>query len=153
MAVLAQNTSIAGADGQLRASKHGIYNLRFADADRTTRYLHFKTNCPTNNNAMCMVEAVGYSYGTAQPVRCSWAWYPYTDGNLYNIAMHNLAAGMVPNSVYKSTDNFVCFSTTARDLYFLGVVLNCYNTSPSAGAGFDLLITANAATATAGNYF
>lgn len=153
MATLARDTSIAGPDG-LRASKHGIHNLRFADADRTTRYLHFKTNCPQNSNAMCMVEAIGYSYATEQPIRCSWAWYPYSGtGALHNIALHNVSPGMVPNSVYLSTDNFVCFSTTARDLYYLGVLLNCYNTAPSAWPGFDLVITASAGTPTAGNYF
>jgi hypothetical protein len=134
--------------------QYGIYNYRQALEDQSNRHLHFKTNVQRGQNQMIMIEAVGYNYGTGQPIRCSWAWYSYgVDNLLYNVALHNLYNGLVPNAVYHSTDNFVCFSAGLKNLYFTGMVLNAYAQQHGHGDGFLVNITAAGTTTSAGNLY
>jgi hypothetical protein len=153
MANLGQGTSIRGSYNLNQVTRLGIYNYRLTDADQSARYLHFKTNVPKGGNHMIMIEAKGYNYATSQPIDCSWAWYSYSVGNvLLNIALHNAGTGLVPNLVYHSSDNFVCFSAAALDLYFIGVNLSAHAPCPN-GDGFATTITASANTTSAGAYF
>jgi hypothetical protein len=153
MAQLAQSTTIKGSYNLNGVTRLGIYNFRISDADRTSRYLHFKTNVPKGGNHMIMIEAKGYNYASGQVIDCSWAWYSYSVGNvLLNTALHNAAAGLVPNLIYHSSDNFVCFSAAALDLYFIGVNLNAYAPCPN-GDGFATAITASGSTTSAGAFY
>jgi len=156
MAKLSANTNVTSTDGLVGASRHGIFNYSRSSEDHTSYFLHFKTNVPARSNAMCMIEAVGYSYATAQSIRCAWTFYPYSEGAtapILNIGLQSIYPGMIPNSVYISADGFVCLSTTQRDLYYLSVMFNCHNTAPSASPGFNVQITNVQAVTTAGNYF
>lgn len=159
MANLSQSTKIGngGLGGGFEAAASmqlGIYNYRLNDAVRTSRHLHFKTNVPKAGGHMIRLDAVGYDYAAARPIRCSWVWYSYSgDGNLYSVGLQNMYPGLVPNAVYHSADNFVCVSTAAQDLYFIGITFDAYTPSNSYGVGFNVAITASAATASAGNYF
>lgn len=156
---LAGSTKIAamGLNGAFEANgvvHHGIHRFGLNDSVRDNRSIHFKTNVPKGGNHMVMVEAVGYNYASGQPIRCSWCWYSWAgDGVLYSVGLHNVYNGLVPASVYYSTDNFICFNTVARDTYFIGVVLNAYLTSASHGQGFDIQITNSIATTASGNYY
>ena len=157
MANLAQKTLLGGGglNGSLGASNVvglGIYNYRLTDSDRTSRFLHFKTNVPTNTDRMVTIEAVGYSYATAQVIHCSWGVYAYANA-VSSIALHSLAPGLIPNAVYRAADGFVCISAAARDLYFIGVTLNSYTVNNNWGRGLDVSITAAATTVTAGNFY
>lgn len=159
MANLDQSTKIGngGLGGGYEASatmQLGIYNYRLNDSVRDSRYLHFKTNVLRNSGRMVRIDAVGYDYAGARPIRCSWVWYSYSvDGNLYSVGLHNAYPGMVPNSVYIGADNYVCISAAARDLYFIGVTFDAYTPSNSYGLGQTVAITASAATTSAGNYY
>ena len=159
MANLAQSTRIGngGLNGSYDAAgtmQLGIYNYREAQEVRSLRYLHFKTNVPKAGGHMIRIDATGYDYAGSRPIRCSWAWYSYdVDGNLYSVALQNIYLGMIPNAVYYSSDNFVCFSASARDLYFLGVTLDACAVSNSYGPGFQVIITAAGTTTSAGNFY
>lgn len=158
MANLAQGTSIGsgglnGSYGAANTMRLGIFNYREAQEVHTSRFLHFKTNVSTGGvHRMVMIEAVGYDYAGARPIHCSWGFYVYQNG-LVNISLQNLYNGMIPNAVYKSSDEFVCISAAARDLYFVGVTLNSYTVNNSWGRGLDVQITAAGTTTSAGNFY
>jgi hypothetical protein len=98
---------------------------------------------------MAMIEAVGYNYGTAAPIRCAWNMYSYdyqisnTQNSAYN--------GMSAHSIYVSSDNFYVIVGYASSLYYCGFTLNVYNT---AGGGFGFLtqITSAAQTSSTSHY-
>ena len=158
MANFAQSTQIGNnmLNGVYETSgtmQLGIANYRESQELRTLRYLHFKTNVPKGGNQMIRIDATGYDYAGARPIRCSWAWYSYNvDGNLYGVALQNMYLGMIPNAVYHSADNFVCISASARDLYYLGVTLDACAVN-SSGLAFQVAITASGTTTTAGNFY
>lgn len=75
MANLAAPTSIENNFAQ-----YGIFAMNTVNGGGS--YIHLETNLThPSSNIMFMIEAVGYSYGHVQPIRCAWAGYTYA----YNI--------------------------------------------------------------------
>jgi hypothetical protein len=152
----AAGLNLATSSAEPRIVQHAFYRYTLSDENQTNRFLHFKTNVPRGNNQMIMIEAVGYNYGSAQPIRCSWMFYSYSgDNNFYNTGLANLYNGIVPAGVYLSTDNFVCLSTTAKNVYFIGMVFNAYQANSDHGGIINqqIQITNAVATTSAGNQF
>lgn len=109
--------------------------------DGAVTYLHFKTNNPITSYIMTMIEAVGYNYGMAKPVRCAWGFYTYGNTIVYT-NVRDAYQGMQANGIYASTDGYACIRAyTSGGSYFNGFVLNAYQTAGN-GRGFDLQITA-----------
>lgn len=157
MANLTQRTFIGAPSAHYGYSLNpvvtlGSFNYRLSDADQSSRFLHFKTNIPTSSDRMAMIEAVGFSYATMQPIHCQWGFY-ISSNTILQVALQSYAPGMVPNTVYMSADNFVCISTTSRNLYFIGATLNTYTVNGLWGGGQDIVITTAGSTTSAGNLF
>lgn len=118
-------------------------------SDASAAYAQFKTNVPIASHIMTTIEAVGYSYGTAAPIRCAWGFY--TNGGAWGDPVSSKAestyTGLVPKSVYTSADGYVCIIGSTPGgypggLYYCGFVLNGYQTAGN-GRGFALQITAS----------
>lgn len=129
--------------------RYGIFNA--ANLSNTAgSYFHMKTNIGApSTNKMIMLEAVGYNYGAAAPIRCSWNFYSYayvignTQTSTYN--------GMTAHSIYVSSDNKYVIVGYASSLYYCGFTLNSYNTAGN-GYGNQTTITASVQTTTATYY-
>ena len=132
----------------------GGYNVirsLFSDINYTTgnTYLHFKTNVPIASYIMTMIEMVGYNYGNAAAIRCSWGFYTYgtyiisssistaSSGNTYS----GDYTGIVPHGIYATGDGYVAIRGYAPSNYYTGFILNGYQTAGN-GRGFDLKILA-----------
>lgn len=124
---------------------------RFVYYETTNLYFHYKTNIPKQSGIMFMLEAVGYSYGASQGVRCSWSGYTYSGSStIINIGLHNAYPGLSAYSMYYSADNYVVF-VGYGNAYCAGWTINGYTSNPS-NTGFSILITASAAVATTTYY-
>jgi hypothetical protein len=112
-------------------------------------YIHMKTNVPHQSYVMIMIEAVGYNYGTAAPLRCAWNIYSYTYqiGNVQNTAYN----GMSAHSIYISSDNYYVIVGYASSLYYCGFTLNAYNTAGN-GYGFITSIQSSVQTGSSTYY-
>lgn len=118
----------------------------------TATYVHLKTNIPLSQYTMATIEAVGYNYGNAAPVRCGWGFYTY-GSYIYSTYVQNAYNGLTAHGVYASTDNYVVLRGYASYMYFLNFTLNQYTTPPSQGAGFDVQILAEAYNTNSGSAF
>lgn len=100
-------------------------------------YIHMKTNIPHQSYVMIMIEAVGYNYGAAAPLRCAWNIYSYAYqiSNVQNTAYN----GMSANNIYISSDNYYVIVGYSPSLYYCGFTLNAYNTAGN-GYGFNTSI-------------
>jgi hypothetical protein len=120
-------------------------------SDGSVTYIHFKTNVPNVSYIMTMIEAVGYNYGMARPIRCAWGFYSYD----YLIASVRDTAytGLSANGVYRSSDGYICIRGYASGgSYFNGFVLYGYQTA-GAGRGYAVQITAASYGTNSGNAF
>lgn len=131
MANLASGTGIYPDGGYLE--QLGIYNVANLSSGGGS-YYHMKLNITHQSYAMIMVEAVGYNYGTASPLRCAWNFYCYSYffGNVQNSAYDGLTA----HSHYVAADNKIVIVAYASSLYYCGFTLNAYNT---AGNGYGTI--------------
>lgn len=116
-------------------------------SDASAAYAQFKTNVPVASYIMTTIEAVGYSYGTAEPIRCAWGFYTYGTYIATSSLSTSEYTGLVPKSVYTSADGYVCIIGSTPGgypggLYYCGFVLNGYQTA-GYGRGFALQITAS----------
>lgn len=113
------------------------------------QYIHMKTNIPHQSYVMIMIEAVGYNYGTAAPIRCAWNFYTYTSffGSLQTSAYN----GMSAHSHYISSDSKVVIVGYASSLYYCGFTLNVYNTAGN-GYGYETSIISSVQTSSASYY-
>lgn len=127
--------------------QYSIFNV--ANLSSSGSYIHMKTNIPHQSGLMIMIEAVGYNYGTAAPIRCSWNMYSYTYqiSNVQNSAYN----GMNAYSVYISSDNYYVIVGYAASMYYCGFTLNAYN-SAGTGIGFITQITSAAQTSSTSYY-
>jgi hypothetical protein len=100
---------------------------------------------------MVNVEAVGFSYGTAQAIRCSWSFYQWSS-TLYSIGLETIYPGLTPEAVYYSADNFVCLRGGTSSTYFIGFALNVYCASGD-GAGNPVIFTEIVSNNVTGNHF
>jgi len=115
-------------------------------------YYHFKTNVPLNSYIMCMVEAVGYSYGARVPIRCAWTFYAYQYFGPGNGLQNSNYTGLTANGIYLSSDNYYCIRANTSSGYYTGFVLNAYTLNPT-GAGFETRILAATANTNSGNAY
>jgi hypothetical protein len=127
--------------------QYSIFNV--ANLSSSGTYIHMKTNIPHQSGLMIMIEAVGYNYGTAAPIRCAWNMYSYTYqiSNVQNSAYN----GMSAYSVYISSDNYYVIVGYASSMYYNGFTLNAYN-SAGTGIGFITQITSAAQTSSTSYY-
>ena len=104
--------------------QRSIYN--FMTTSGSPSYVHLKTNIyAPSQDSMWMFEAVGYNYGAAAPIRCSWGIYCY-QGTLYQTGVANIYGGMNADGMYKSSDGYICIRGYAGGMYYLGFTLNAY---------------------------
>jgi hypothetical protein len=142
MANLLGNTRPAGG------VQYAIFRDRYYGGDT---YYHYKTNIPMNNT-MCMIEAIGYSYGNGTAIRCAWVFYTYAaSNNTINIGLQNVYSGLSAHGVYKSSDGYAVVRATGPS-YFSGWVLNAYCLNPT-GYNFEVSVTASVQTSNSGNYY
>jgi hypothetical protein len=114
-------------------------------------YYHYKTNIPLNYT-MCMIEAVGYSYGNNTAIRCAWCFYTYAPANdVINVGLQNTYSGLSAHGVYKSSDGYAVIRASGAS-YYSGWVLNAYCLNPT-GYNYNVSITASVQTDNAGNYY
>ena len=147
MATLVAPTSVKQANGARWSSKYGIYTFNTTDSSLT--WLHFKTNIPTNTEAIGMFEAQGYMYSGGYPVRCSWGFYVYNGGVSHRGLESTSGNGLTPDGIYKSSDNYLCLRATGNT-YFVGFVLNVHMNLHYYD---DVSITAANQNNTSGNYY
>lgn len=142
------STSYSGGTGNYTQQLQ-IYT--FNTTSGSPQYCHFKTNIDYNANKIITIEAIGYNYGVALPIRCSWSFYTVS-ATLYDRGRVNKASGLDANGLYLSTDNYVCLRAyNASSLYFAGWVFNAYvNTSYYTS---NIQITAANQNSTSGNYY
>lgn len=133
---------------------------RHATTAGSPSYIHMKTNLigATTYN-MWMFEAVGYNYGTAAPVRCSWSFHistagaPYTNGFLYNIGLKDIYTGMNAHGVYIASDGYIVLRAYASSHYYNGFTLNAYATRSDVTQSNNVSIIASIQTTDGGNYY
>ena len=100
--------------------------LNFNTTAGSPNYIHMKTNIyAPSADSMWMFEAVGYAYGAAAPIRCSWGIYVYNN-NLYQTGVANIYSGMNADGMYLSSDRYVCIRAYASGMYYVGFTLNAY---------------------------
>lgn len=114
-------------------------------------YIHMETNITQpSSNVMVMIEAVGYCYGRALPIRCSWNFYSYA----YIISNVNNSSytGLNADGVYYASSGYVVIRAYATDLYYCGFTLNAYQV---AGNGYQQPISIRRASqnTTSGGYY
>jgi hypothetical protein len=140
MANLLANTYTSGA-------QYGFY-LQGASYDFSPTYWHYKTNIALSTYVMVMIEAIGYSYGSGNPIRCAWTFYSYS--YIAQASVQNMYSGLSADGVYVSSDNYVCIRATGSS-YFSGWVFNA--TTLAAGSGTVVSFTAASRNANTGNYY
>lgn len=134
------------------AQQKAFFNIYSYDGSLT--YMHMKTNIPTNQYDMWMVEAVGYAFGNSQSIRCAWSWYTYppsAPNELVAIGLENVYPGMTAHGVYKSSDNYVCLRAYTGGFYYAGFILNGYCTRENSGR--QITISAYAQNNTSGSHY
>jgi hypothetical protein len=114
-------------------------------------YYHYKTNIPMNNT-MCMIEAIGYSYGSNIPIRTAWCFYTYAPANTtISVGLQDAYSGLSAHGVYSSSDGYAVIRATGAS-YYSGWVFNAYCLNPT-GYNFNVGILASVQTDNAGNYY
>jgi len=154
MATLAVPTRI-GALNNTGSSGSNPYTQQleiyaFKTTDSTPLYMHFKTNISSTANKIITLEAVGYNYGQALPIRCSWSFYT-AGGTLYDRGRVNKASGLSADGMYLSSDGYVVIRAYSGSHYFTGWTFNAY-----INAWYytdNIQITAAIQTSTSGNYY
>jgi hypothetical protein len=118
------------------------------------QFIHLKTNMARYSGLMYMIEAVGYNYGLAQSIRCSWTGYLYdlVPTTIYNPTQFQGYPGLTAHGQYLSSDNFVVLRATASTLNWPSFNLSCYQMNP-VGVNSNVMITAVATNTTSGAHF
>jgi hypothetical protein len=114
-------------------------------------YIHFKTNLYNNIDTLYMIEAVGYNYGNANPVRCAWG-FQWSYGVVRNVGLQKEYNGLDPHGVYASSDGYLCFRGYSNTHYYNGFILNAYATRTDQ-THYQVSITAVNQNSTSGNYY
>ena len=110
----------------------GIYCMSLG-GDWSSKYVHLKTNQNVSMNQITTIEAVGYNYGTSQPIRCMWSFYVYpTTGLVHDKGMSSDDySGMTADGIYKSSDGYAVIRGYMPSHYVCGAIFNAY----TSGAG------------------
>lgn len=145
------------AVGSWYYQQRNIFN--FNTTATTPLYIHMKTNIiGANGGNMWMIEAIGYNFGNAAPVRCSWGFHistygaPYTNGYLYNIGLRNQYTGMNAHGVYIASDGYIVIRAYAATQYYNGFTLNAYSTRSDV-TQTNISIISSIQTSDSGNYY
>ena len=121
--------------------------------DGSVTYIHFKTNVPIASYIMTIIEAVGYNYGMAKPIRCGWGFYTYGTYIVTQSVRNSAYTGLSAHGIYSSSDGFVCIRGFASGgSYYSGFILNGYQTAGN-GRGYALQITASSYGTNSGSVF
>jgi hypothetical protein len=131
----------------------GFYSAaNLGDTSTVGGYYHMETSITApSSNVMMTVEAVGYSYGTGNIIRCAWHFYSYS----YVIAGYSNPSaypGLQANNVYYSGAGYVVIVAYSAQLAYAGFTLNAY---PTAGNGTRAAISIRRASqnTNSGNYY
>jgi hypothetical protein len=128
--------------------QYDIWEGRYYGGDT---YFHFKTNIPLDYT-MCMIEAVGYSYGANQAIRAAWCFYTYAPANnVIQVGIQNYYGGLSADRVYLSSDGYAVVVANCAS-YFSGWTLNAYTQNPT-GYNYNVQITAVAQLSSNANYY
>lgn len=112
-------------------------------------YVHIKTNIPHQSYIMPMIELIGYSYGTANPIRMAFVIYTYS----YLISNWELAYyGLYGNGVYVSSDGYICLRAYTGSTYFIGFSMDAYSVAGN-GAQYEVGVLAMTANNNSGNAY
>jgi hypothetical protein len=114
-------------------------------------YLHMETNITQpSSNVMIMIEAVGYCYSTAKPIRCAWNFYSYSYyiGNAINTNYNGAAS----DGGYYTAAGYVCIRAYLPGQHYACFILNAYPTAGN-GAGTIVSIRRSSQNNTSGNYY
>lgn len=126
--------------------QRGIANFFTTDS---YNYVHIKTSIPHQSYVMPMIELIGFSYGTAQPIRMAFVIYSYS----YQISnWENAYPGLVGNGVYLSSDNYYCLRLYTGSTYFIGFSIDAYSVA-GAGPQYEVGILAMTANNNSGNAY
>ena len=85
----------------------------------TSGYIHMLTNIPESTFALYMIEAVGYNYGLAQDIYCTWGFRPTGIKDNIKYASESRTNGLLPGSttlqgIYiSSSENVVVYAYAA----------------------------------------
>lgn len=157
MGILQTPTYIRPYNGNAYFQQRRIYT--FNTTSGSPQYIHFKTNIGgASGYAMYMMEAVGYNYGLALPIRCAWGFYlyspvsTYATGYLTQIGLKNQYGGLNADGVYMSSDFYVCIRAYAASNYYNGFTLNAYATRTDATSQ-NVTILSVIQTSNSGNYY
>lgn len=136
-----------GQDGQQGVNaQYNIFENRFYGGDV---FIHYKTNIPFGGWSMHNIEAVGYNYGNALPIRCNWCFH--ISGGFYQQELSNIYSGLTANRTYNSGDGYVVIVASANTMYFAGWSLNAYALNPT--GPFEVAILASVQTSSNSNYY
>lgn len=146
MAIVKGGTKIDGG-----IVKRALY--WFNTESGTPSYIHLKTNMIKGNSCMAMVEAVGYNYGNAKPIKCAWTWYNYSGDQSapYSVGLKNYYTGLSADGVYFSSDGYTVLRAYASSQYFVGFILNSVTANPV--GIYDISITAANQNSNSGSYY
>jgi hypothetical protein len=128
--------------------QYGIYAVNTASGGGS--YLHFETSVPNSSYSMIMIEAVGYSYASAKPIRCAWNFYSYAYfiGNVANTNYNGISA----DGGYFGGGGYVCIRAYLPSQHFNCIILNSYPTAGN-GTGTIVSIRRSSQNNTSGGYY
>lgn len=143
MANLSAHTSL-----ESNLAQYGIYAVNTVSGGGS--YLHLETSIPNNSYIMLMIEAVGYCYSTAKPIRCAWNHYGYSYfiGNSQNTSYD----GALADGSYYGSAGYYCIRVYLPGQHYACLNFNAYTT---AGNGYQQYVGINRASqnSTSGVYY
>lgn len=130
-------------------AQYGIYSVNTVTGGGA--YLHMETNITTPASyAMVMVEAVGYCYATAKPIRCAWNSYTYSYeiGNVANTNYNGISA----DGIYFGNAGYLVLRAYLSGQHFACLILNSYMVAGN-GAQTVVSIRRSSQNSTSGVYY
>ena len=134
---------------KLQISNIGYYGTQYGQTrsagyinttdSSSNRYIHIKLNVG-GDDSMWMADAVGYNYGNASIIRCSWGWYAYQN-NIYSASYSNGYNGLSASNIYAASDWSTVIVAYASTVYYSGFTLNIYNMRQNATGQANPAIT------------
>lgn len=126
-----------------------FYENRFYGGDT---YWHYKTNIPYSQWGMYNIEAVGYNYGAALPIRCTWNFHISYGNGFYSVQLQKSYDGLNADRLYNSSDGYVVLVAQGNS-YFSGWSFNAYTTNAIPSGGFEVAMLAVVQTSSNANYY
>lgn len=113
-------------------------------------YLHIETSLTNQSYVMMMIEAVGYCYGTAKPIRCAWNHYGYSYfiGNVANTNYNGASA----DGGYYGASGYYCIRVYLPGQHYTCLNLNAYPVAGN-GAGTTISVRRSSQNNNSGAYY